>query len=252
MSKTRKCQAKEPTHCKHHGTATRIEQLQAELKNMTDLNEYTQINNQIHKLQSQKDTAGRLLSNGEWVYKGEFKISSFIQQFNTREGTNSYYKGSWEDLENLVKTHEHNSEPGTGSVNGDVILVNVPPKGFYTSVVKIDSTNQHLVEETDVIRIEGEKPVGMKVIKGVKPEATHVQVVCYRADVLAQDNDRSNDAEWEIIAINAQPEKTVPMHPTTMLRNSNHEEGGTLRSYTEKEWSDAYEYWETHAYINEQ
>lgn len=191
------------------------------------------------------------LSNGVLVEKGKFQTSEFARSFNQPEGVNSYYEGSWEDLEKLVTAHKEDFEPGTGSVDNDVILVNVPKEGFYTSIVEITDSNRHLVEERDHVRQEGEKPVSMKIISGVKQPAEYVQIVCYRADVLAKDDDRSNNAEWEIIAINAQKDKVTPMHPTTMLRNNNHEEGGTYREYTQKEWDDAYAYWENHAYIEQ-
>ncbi len=190
-----------------------------------------------------------LMSHGVLVVKNKFQVSDFAKSFNTRSGINSYYSGTWEELEELVRKNKHDFEPGTGSVDNDVILVNVPADGFYTSIVEVDDSNRHLVQEREHVRQEGETPVSMKVISGEKTPAKFVQIVCYRADVLAQDNDRSSDAEWEIIAVNAQKDRYTPMHPTTMLRNNNHEEGGTYREYSKKEWDDAYAYWANHAYI---
>lgn len=100
-------------------------------------------------------------------------------------------------------------------------------------------------------RNDGEKPVLTKIMHGVeKPAANVVKIVVYRADVLAADDGRSTDAEWEIVAILAQDEENVPMNPSTMLRNANHDEGGTLRTYSDQEWIDAYAYWENHAFIS--
>jgi hypothetical protein len=174
-----------------------------------------------------------------------------VKGFNTRNGSQSHFDGTWEELETLVEKHQDNFEPGTGSVDNDVILVNVPADRFYSSVVKIDDTNKHLVQDTDVVRREGEKPVSMKMIQAEKSPAVYVQIVCYRADVLAKDDGRSTDAEWEIIAILANMDKVTPMHPTTMLRNTNRGVGGTFREYTDQEWADAYAYWENHAYVTE-
>lgn len=189
-------------------------------------------------------------SNGQMVIKGEVSSSDFVKGFSIKEGINGYYDGSWKNLQNLVKEHFDDNEPGIGSENGDVLLINVPNDNFYTSIVEVDDSNKHLVEEIEHIRGEGEKPVYMKVIKGMeKPPAKDTQIVVYRADTLAQDNDRSTDAEWEIVSVNAQIERNTPMHPTTMIRNAEHEEGGTERTYTDKEWADAYAYWDNHAYI---
>lgn len=191
-----------------------------------------------------------VLSNGQMVLKDVFLAGEFVKSFNARHGTQSHFNGTWEELEALVTAHRDDFVGGTGSVDNDVILVNVPVEGFKSSVVAITEENAHLVSETETVRAEGEKPVVMKTIAVDKTPAEYVQIVCYRADVLAADDNRTTDAEWEIIAILAQLDKVVPMHPTTMLRNSNHDEGGTQRSYTDKEWADAHAYWETHAYAS--
>lgn len=193
----------------------------------------------------------KVLSHGEMVYKDQVAAGDFVRGFSVREGSNSYYTGTWEELEQLVMDHFDDHEWGTGSVEGDVLLVNVPPEGFRTSIVAIDNSNRHLVEEIETVRREGEKSYLTRVIKSgmTKPEAKFVKIVVYRADVLAQDSGRSTDAEWEIVSINAQDEESVPMTPTTMLRNTNHEEGGTFRTYTDEEWAAAYAYWDNHACI---
>lgn len=190
-------------------------------------------------------------SHGVMVVKSKYQAGDFIKNFNQRQGSESYYEGTWEELEALVKNNKDNFEPGTGSVNNDVVLVRVPAQGFYTSIARITEENKHLVEEREHVRQEGETPVTLKYMKGVKPPASVVKIVCYRADVLDKDNDRSTDAEWEIIAILAQEEEEVPMHPTTMSRNANHDEGGTYREYSQKEWEEAYSYWADHVYVEE-
>lgn len=200
---------------------------------------------------NRKTDQNLVLSNGVMVLKGEFQAGDFVQNFNTRYGHNSYYVGSWDELCVLVKANKDDFSPGTGSVDNDVILVNVPPAGFFTSITKVDDTNKHLAREEEYVRQEGEAPVVTRRITGIKPPAKVVQIVCYRADVLAKDNNRTTDAEWEIVAVLAQDQKNVPMHPATMLRNSNHEKGGTYREYTEQQWADAYTYWSNHAYIEE-
>lgn len=223
MVRKNECKAKDPKNCRYHKITT------------------TSISGRVPVT----------MKHGVEVVEGKIAVSGFAKTFNKREGLNSYFEGSWETLVKLVAQNWKNQEPGTGSINGDVILVNVPAEGFKTSITEITDENKHLVEKREHVRQDGEKPVSMKVLKGVKPPAKYVQVVVYRADTLAQDNDRSSDAEWEIIAVNAQLDLDTPMHPTTMLRNENHEDGGTLRSYSDSEWSASETYWETHAYIEE-
>lgn len=194
-----------------------------------------------------------VMSHGQLVRKGIVGTSNFVKGFSIREGANSYFTGTWEELEELVMEHFDNHEWGTGSRNGDVLLVNVPPEGFRTSIVEITDENRHLIEEVEKVRREGEKPYTTRVIRRgmAKQPAKFAKIVIYRADVLALDNDRSTDAEWEIVSVNAQNDEHTPMHPTTMLRNAQNEEGGTQRTYTEEEWAEAYAYWETHVSVEE-
>jgi len=216
------------------------------------------IHGEAHKLLSQVTAHAEtrateqelVLSNGVMVIKGAFLAGDFIKSFNTRHGSQSHFTGSWEELEALVRANQEDFEPGTGSVDNDVILVNVPTEGFSSSVIEINDANRHLVQEVETVRAEGEKPVVMKKIKAEKIPASYVQIVCYRADVLARDDNRTTDAEWEIIAILAQSDKVTPMHPTTMLRNTNHDTGGTFREYTQEQWDEAYAYWDNHAYAD--
>lgn len=196
---------------------------------------------------------GLVMSHGQMVRKGVVGTSDFVRALNVRKGNRSYFDGSWEELEALVMKHFDNHEWGTGSKNGDVLVVNVPAEGFYTSIVEITDENRHLVEKMETVRREGEKPYSIRVIRqGMKkPPAKYARIVIYRADVLALDDDRSTDAEWEIVSVNAQNDAVVPMSPSTMLRNANNEAGGTLRTYTDQEWADAYAYWENHTCIYE-
>lgn len=191
------------------------------------------------------------LSNGVYVRKGGIGISRFVRDFNSVKGSGSYYEGSLEDLQRLVKDNFDNHEPGTGSVDGDVILVNVPPKGFKSPVVVIDDSNRDKVVSVTKARRPGEKEVTTQVIYAdSKPDADYVKVVVYRADALAMDNDRTTDDEYEIVAILAQDSPNVlPMHPNEMKRNANNDKGGTYRQYSQKEWDDAYEYWDNYAFI---
>lgn len=191
--------------------------------------------------------------NGQMVRKGVVGTSDFVRGFSTRVGKNSYYNGSWEELEQLVMKHFDDNEWGTGSKDGDVLLVNVPADGFFTAIVEITDENRHLVKEIEHVRADGEAPYKTRVIDEgfTKQPAKYAQIVIYRADVLALDDDRSTDAEWEIVSVNAQNDKVVPMDIPTMMRNANNEEGGTLRTYTDAEWEASREYWANHVHVME-
>ena len=81
--------------------------------------------------------------------------------------------------------------------------------------------------------------------------AGSVQLILYRHDVLAENNENTTNAEWELISINALPEGVdkMPIGPITMMRNQLNLNGGTQASYTSEEWADSVQFWQKYAAI---
>lgn len=199
-------------------------------------------------------TTSTALSHGVPVIHGKIAVSDFLKEAVEKTGGNRKFSGSFEELEALTSAHMNDWKPGMGSVDGDVRVVNLPTEGFYTEIVEITPENSLLLEAVYGARREGEEPVPTFILRGVEPDQAHsVGIVIYRADVLARDDDRSSDAEWEIVAILADPKLSngavVPMHPSTMARNAAHLEGGTFREYTADQWLEAILFWQRHARI---
>lgn len=188
-----------------------------------------------------------ILSNEVEVVKGKIAISDFQRKSRrTKYGVDGK---KWPEIIKLVKENWDKQVSGTGSVNNDTILVPVPADSFTTSILTITPELVDQVETIEYIRRKGEEPVPYKIIRvDSYPPAKVVKVVVYRADVLAKDNDRSSDAEWEIVAVLRQPEENVPMDLETMKRNSENKAGGTYREYTKEQWDSAEQFWNTHAY----
>ena len=61
----------------------------------------------------------------------------------------------------------------------------------------------------------------------------------------------SGNADWELISINALPEgvESMPMGPTTMMRNQLELNGGTKAEYSSDEWAESVRFWQTYAPI---
>lgn len=199
-------------------------------------------------------TISPVLSHGVSVIPGKIAVSDFLKEAVDKTGGNRKFSGSFAELEELTSAHMDNWKPGMGAVDGDVRIVNLPTEGFYTEIVEITPENSLLLEAVYGARREGEEAVPTFILRGVEPDQAHsVGIVIYRADVLARDNDRSSDAEWEIVAILADPKLSdggvVPMHPSTMARNAAHLEGGTFREYTSEQWLEAILFWQRHAKI---
>jgi hypothetical protein len=64
--------------------------------------------------------------------------------------------------------------------------------------------------------------------------------ILYRQDVLAENDEQSTDAEWELISIHAIPEGVdkLPIGPVTMMRNQLELTGGTKAHYSSEEWAE--------------
>jgi len=192
----------------------------------------------------------KIYSHGEWVLKNRVAVSSFLREVVSKSDENRRFSGTLEELESLTEKHLNDWEPGVGSVDGDVRLVRVPVDRFFTNIVPITEENADKIVTRWGSRVEGEAPVSKQVL--VSDElipASFVKIVVYRADVLAKDSDRSSDAEWEIVAILAQPAEFVPMNPATMARNALNQTGGTFREYTSQEWAEAVDFWQRHVYL---
>jgi hypothetical protein len=169
-------------------------------------------------------------------------VNPFVTR-QTPESRFSHYEGSWEELEALVLEHFDKAQPG---YRDGVVLVPVPPERFYASTVEV--TEGMKLGARFEARQEGEAPVLSIVAHDVpKQLAKAVDIVLYRADVLAEDDDRSSEAEWEIISVNARVSETPePMDPVTMARNYLHLAGGTKGEFTAEEFAEAIIYWATH------
>ncbi len=176
--------------------------------------------------------------------KENIKASTFVKR-QTKGSSFSYFDGSWERLEELVKEHFDNYKLG---YREGVVLVTLPADDFYTSIVEVSEGDE--LETEVVVRQPGEDPfLKTVVLNKAKEPAKVVKVVLYHKDVLAEDDDRSTDADWEIISINADPMENVPMHPLTMARNELHLKGGTQAEYFKEEYLDSIVFWASHANV---
>jgi len=151
-------------------------------------------------------------------------VSEFVKR-QTKDSKFSYFDGAWDKLVELVNEN-FDLEQRPGYRDG-VILVQVPPYDFYSSVLKMDDSME--VQVNFDARQEGEEPYLSVVAKNAEKScAKLVDIVLYRHDVLEEDGDCSTDAEWEIVSINVSPDVVeIPMDPMTRARNILHLKGGT-------------------------
>ena len=104
-----------------------------------------------------------------------------------------------------------------------------------------------------VCRRDGEESyIQVRAINGSPVKTGKVELIVYRHDVLAENNENTTSADWELISINAIPKglDKLPMGPVTMMRNQLNLVGGTKASYTKDEWAESVRFWQKYAALN--
>ena len=119
---------------------------------------------------------------------------------------------------------------------------------FFCPLIKLDE-NSELVSKLVRRRPEEDLYIQTRVNKGTPLKAEAVDLILYRKDVLAENDEQSTDAEWELVSINAIPSglKKIPMGPITMMRNQLELPGGTKAHYSSDEWAESVRFWQEFA-----
>ena len=174
-------------------------------------------------------------------------------------------KGSGKSYANELpfETMAHHAEerlnsPGDHIVPGyrnGVCLVAVEPSyvhHFYCPLVKI-GPDTRLIAEIARRRKEEELYIQIRALNGNPLSAHRVDFILYRHDVLAENNEHSTDADWELICFNAIPESVdnMPMGPVTMMRNQLKLPGGTKAEYSSEKWAGSVKFWQEYAFLKE-
>jgi len=155
----------------------------------------------------------------------------------------SYFEGTDEELEILIKDNWDKREPGMGAVGlDDVVCVPVPADKFRCAFTKVGAA---VALQSEVYRRqENEDPSIRTTAEGDPEPANFAKVVLYSAHELEKnDGERSTECDWEIVCLIASPVEDEPMNPLAMARNQLEKVGGTPRTYTTEEWANAVWYW---------
>lgn len=188
------------------------------------------------------------------IFKRRVACSEFVKR-QTPESGYSHFDGTWDELaqiaEELIMTGKQGYKKG-------VLLIPVPEfdidlhgsktpllNRFYSATVSIQEDTK--LKASYAPRQPGEAPFLRISAKAKKQPAAACEIILYHKDVLAEDNDRSTDAEWEVICIKARSStEEEPMDPYTMARNFLHLKGGTKAEFTAEEFAKSIVYWNNH------
>ena len=166
----------------------------------------------------------------------------------TKESGYSHYIYSWEELEDYVSSRMDNPLNYHQGYRDGVMIVDMVPYAFRSSVIELDKKSK-LHSKYDARR-SGENSYIQTAVKGKKQKAKFASVVLYRHDVLAENNERETDAEWEIVAIKARvSDEEDLMCPVTMARNFLEMPGGTKGNFSAEDFAKSIIYWNSHAMV---
>lgn len=182
------------------------------------------------------------------MFSKKVAAGEFVRR-QTPESGFSHFEGTWEELENMIVAHmlflPQSIRPG---YKDGVVLVDFDTERsqlFRSAIVELTEDSQ--LRANYAPRRLGEDPFIRVSAKAKKQQAKHASVVLYRHDVLAENNERETDAEWEIVAIKARvSEEEEPMDPYTMARNFLHLKGGTKGDFTAQQFAESILYWNNH------
>ena len=110
-----------------------------------------------------------------------------------------------------------------------------------------------LIAEIARRRKEEELYIQIRALNGNPLSAHRVDFILYHHDVLAENNEHSTDADWELVCFNAIPESVdnMPMGPVTMMRNQLDFPGGTKAEYSSEKWVESVKFWQEYAFLKE-
>ena len=165
--------------------------------------------------------------------KQPFLIESDFVTRQTRNSAFSHFDGPWAEVVARTEADFDNQTPG---YREGVVLVRLSDVSGFKSGVAHLKEGDKLVGAFEARR-DGEDPrLSTCVVGREKLDAAQVDVVLYRADVLAEDPSHVGKGEWEIVSVNASPvEGEMPIDPMTLLHNHFGADGGTSTGLTDSE-----------------
>ena len=169
---------------------------------------------------------------------------SFVKR-QTKESGHSHFEGTWEELEKITENVMRYPFAVRQGYKDGVILVDLQPFLFRSAIVDITDNTKLSVNYAP--RREGEAPFIRVAAKSKKQVARFASVVLYRHDVLAENNERETNAEYEIVCIKARvSDEEDPLHYYTMARNFLHLPGGTKGDFSAEQFAKSIVYWNSH------
>ena len=180
-------------------------------------------------------------------------VNNFVRRQKKKSGKTYSTSLSFEDIAYHAQKQMLNGKFKEGYREG-VRIVRVSKtlaNKFICPFVKIDENTG--LKASLAKREDGEEPyIKITVTNGAPSQTGLVEMICYRNDILRENNENSTEADWELISFHAIPKglDSMPMGPVTMMRNQLELKGGTKAYYKSTEWANSVRFWQKYAPIH--
>tara|TARA_Y100001968_G_C19020136_1_gene554749 strand:+ start:98 stop:658 length:561 start_codon:yes stop_codon:yes gene_type:complete len=181
------------------------------------------------------------------------KASDFVKRQTKSSGKTYSDKISFDEIALIAEKFLNQKKYKDGYRDGVVIITldNDKAHQFICPLVKINQDTK-LVARMVKRRNDEDPYIQIRALDGIELTTSTVDLILYRKDVLAETNENSTDADWELIAFMAKPKDIeMPMGAVTMMRNQLQKRGGTKGFYNSYEWAKSVDFWQKYA-IKEQ
>ena len=179
-------------------------------------------------------------------------VNDFVKRQVKNSGKTYAKTLSFDQIANHASSQMQNKIYRDGYRDGVRIVVTDDSikSDFICPFVKLNN-NIKLISNL-VCRREGEEPyIQVRAINGSPAKTGKVELIIYRHDVLAENNENTTDAQWELISINSVPKGVdeMPMGPVTMMRNQLNLNGGTKAFYSSNEWANSVRFYQQYVIL---
>ena len=179
-------------------------------------------------------------------------VNNFVRRQNRNSGKTYSDELSFEFFAKHAEVKLKKNEFESGYRDGVAIvkLDKIHVHKVFCPYVKITKDSK-LIAKYVKRRPEEESYIQVRSLNGEPLQAGSVSLILYRHDILAENNEHTTNADWELISINAIPkgEKNMPIGPVTMMRNQLDLAGGTKAGYSSEEWANSIRFWQKYAAI---
>ncbi len=177
-------------------------------------------------------------------------VNNFVRRQVPGSGKTTFHDITFEDIARHAGEQLHAGQSKPGYREGVCLIPVAADWVAYFDCPYVRITSETRFKTEWVSRQEGEEPyLRTRALNGDPLPAGKVELILYRHDVLAENNEQSTDCDWELISIHALPKglESMPMFPVTMMRNQLELPGGTKAYYSSEDWAEAVRFWQKYA-----